>query len=293
MAREVLREYQNDRVTKLAASLSYLTVFALAPLLLISIAVAGSVIGHDIARERIIGEIAALIGPEGASLVGTMVENVSADRHGPIATVIGLLTLFLTSAAAFVDLQDSLNLIWGVKTKAKGSALVRLIERRLVSFGFVLVTGFLLLVSLIVSALITAIGDYMGETLTLSGQILQIANFVVSLLIVFGLFSLMYRVLPDVRLTWKEVRVGAIATTVLFVLGKSLIGFYLGRSATASIFGAAGSLAVLLLWMYYSALVFFLGAEFTYVYVRRFGSGVRPAEDAHQLKRPVDAFARP
>jgi membrane protein len=291
VGREIIHEYRQDKVPKLAASFSYLTVFALAPLLLISIAVAGFVVGRETARERIVNEFATMIGPDGAALVRTMIEKATLQQHSGLAAVIGVVTLILTSAAAFADLQESLNMLWGVKAAPKRSAMLRLLERRLVSFGFVLVSGFLLLVSLVASAAVTALSDYMGAELTLTGNLLQAGNFVISLLIVFVLFSLMYKLLPDVRLSWREVRIGAAVTTLLFVVGKSLIGIYLGRSATSSLFGAAGALAVLLLWIYYSAIVFFLGAEFTFVYQRRFGSGIQPAEGARPATNRIERYA--
>ncbi len=272
MAQETLRECRKDNVPKLAAALSYLTIFSMAPLLVISVALAGLFFGRDAAQGRIVGEIAGLVGPEGARLVETAITNLYTDRAGPLATLVSIVTLFLTATAAFGDLHDSLNTMWGVKARSTGSSILRLVRHRVLSFGLVLATGFLLLVSLVASAGITALNEYWGASLALPPGVLEGANLVISLLMVFVLFSLMYKVLPDVRLSWQEVRIGAMATTVLFVIGKWLIGLYLGKSATASMFGAAGSLAILLLWVYYSAQIFFLGAEFTYVYTKRFGS---------------------
>jgi membrane protein len=291
VTKEVLREYQKDKVPKLAASLSYLTVFSMTPLLLISIAVAGLVFGPEAAQGRIVQEIGGLVGREGAQLIETLVKNTYADRTGPIATLLAVITIFISATAAFADLQDSLNMVFGVKADATGSAVLRLLWRRLVSFGLVLATGFLLLVSLVLSTAITALNDYLGASLSWPAFILEIANLVITFGIITVLFALMFKLLPDARLTWKAVRVGALFTAALFMVGKSLIGLYLGRSATASTFGAAGSLAVLLLWIYYSAQTFFLGAEFTDVYARRYGPGVPPAPEAHKAKTRMRKYA--
>jgi len=284
LTKEILAESRRDRLPKLSASLSYLAIFSLAPLLVITVGVAGFAFGLDTARGRIIQEIGGLVGPEGAQLIQTLLEHSYTDQAGPIATLLSLVTLFIAATAAFADLQESLNLIWGVQPKPGGSAILRLLQRRLLSFGLVVATGFLLLVSLVVSTAISALRDYLGAEYSIDASLLQVVNILMSLFVAYALFLLMYRFLPDVRLSWRDVRMGALVTTILFVIGKSLIGLYLGRSATTSMFGAAASLAILLIWIYYSAQIFFLGAEFTYVYARRYGSGVHPVEEAQKAK---------
>jgi membrane protein len=284
LIKEIVVESRRDRVAKLSASMSYLAVFSLAPLLVITVGVAGFVFGQEAARGRIVQEMSGLVGPEGAQLIETLLQRSYTDEAGPLATLLSLVTLFVAATAAFADLQESLNLIWGVEPKSGGNAILRLLQRRLLSFGLVVATGFLLLVSLVVSTAISALRDYLAAQYTIDASVLQLVNIGMSMLVAYVLFLLMYRFLPDVRLHWRDVRTGALVTTVLFVIGKSLIGLYLGRSATASTFGAAASLAILLIWIYYSAQIFFLGAEFTYVYARRYGSGVHPVDAAKKSK---------
>ncbi|RPH37369.1 YihY/virulence factor BrkB family protein [bacterium] len=278
--KSIVDEYSDDKVPKLAAALSYYTVFSVAPLLVIAIAVAGAIFGADAAQGRIVQELKSLVGYEGAQLIQTAIKKTNQTSGGTIATVISIVTLVIAATAAFIELQDSLNIIWKVKPKPGGAFLKEFLRNRVVSFALVVAMGFLLLVSLLISAGLSALEDYLGSILSIPPVILQVANIIISLGVVYILFAMLFKILPDVQVSWKDVRIGALVTTFLFVAGKYLIGLYLGSGTVGSTYGAAGSLAILLVWVYYSAQILFLGAEFTYVYATRFGSGAKPSAHA-------------
>jgi membrane protein len=276
----IIDEYSNDKVPKLAAALSYYTVFSVAPLLVIAIAVAGAIFGADAAQGRIVQELKSLIGYDGALMLQTAIRKTNQTSGGLIATILSIVTLGIAATAAFIELQDSLDIIWKVKPKPGGAFLKDFIRTRMISFALVVAMGFLLLVSLLISAGLSALEDYLGSITSIPPVVLEVANLVISLGVVYVLFVLLFKVLPDVDIAWKDVWIGALVTTVLFVAGKFLIGLYLGRGSVGSTYGAAGSLAILLVWVYYSAQILFLGAEFTYVYATKFGSGAKPTAHA-------------
>ena len=270
--------WSKDDVPRLGASLAYYTLFAVSPILVIAIAIAGSVYGAEAVRGQIVGEISGLIGRQGAEAVQTMLQGAHHDPSGSFAVIVGTVTLLIAASGAFLELQHALNTIFRVKTDPKKSGIQRLILSRLRSFGVVVSIGFLLLVSLVVSAAITAISDRIQRTAVMGPFLLQALNLIVSLGVMTLLFGLIYRLLPDVRLAWRDVWTGAFVTSLLFSVGKLLIGLYLGHSSVASSYGAAGSIVILLVWVYYSAQVILLGAEFTRVYAehRRGGSAPPP-----------------
>jgi membrane protein len=282
--KHALAGWWNDNVPRLGASLAYYTLFALAPILLIATAIAGLVFGAEAVRGEIVGQIQGLVGKEGAQAVQAMLEGAAKPSSSKLETAIGLLTFFLGSTGAFLELQTALNGIWRVK--AKPSAGIRqLLLPRLISFGLVVAVGFLLLVSLLVSAALAALDRYMGNAFPALAAIWQAANVLVSFGVITLLFALVYKVLPDVELRWRDVWIGGLVTAGLFSIGKFLIGLYLGRSTLASSYGAAGSVIVLLLWVYYSAQVVLLGAEFTRSYVEKFG-GRPPSPHATEDPSP-------
>jgi membrane protein len=273
----VFEKFADDKGPKLGAALSFYTIFSLAPLLMIIIAIAGLLFGADAARGELVGEIRDLVGEEGAQIVQTALKNSANTETGIIALVSSFIALVIGSTFIFIDLQDSLNMVWKVKPKPGRNFVKVFIKDRFQSFALVVATGFLLLVSLIVSAGITAINNFLSDTfLPVPVWVLDVTNIVISFGVVFLLFAMIYKVLPDVHITLKDVRIGAAVTTVLFIIGKYLIGLYLGTSTLSSTYGAAGSLVILLLWVYYSAQILFLGAEFTQVYANKYGSGIKP-----------------
>jgi membrane protein len=257
-------------------------------LLIIAIAVAGLVFGRKAATDQIVYEIRGLVGDQGAQVIQTILQNASQTASGILATVIGLATLLLGASGAFGQLQESLNTIWEVKPKA-GRGVKGVLRDRFLSFSMVLVIGFLLLVSLLLSAFLSGIGKYLADVLPMSSVVMQAVNFGISFGVTTLLFALIFKVLPDAYVRWRDVWVGAVVTALLFSLGRFLIGLYLGRSSVSSAYGAAGSLVVLLLWVYYSAQILFLGAEFTQVFARKFGKAIVPKPNAERLYPPAGA----
>lgn len=274
--RDAVAAWWNDNVPRLGASLAYYTLFAIAPVLLVAIAIAGAVFGPEAVRGEIVGQLDGLMGREGARAVQALLEGASRQHGGLIATVIGTITFLFAATGAFLELQAALDAIWRVKPRPDADLRSFLMDR-LRSFGLVVAIGFLLLVSLAVSAALAAASAWIGRRAPGLPVLWQGLNVIVSLGVVSALFALLYRVLPDVRLRWRDVATGAIVTAVLFTFGKQVIGLYLGQSSTASSYGAAGSVVVLLLWVYYSSQIVLLGAEFTRIYTDRFGA-VRPTE---------------
>ncbi len=278
----VFDQWIEDRCPKLGAALSFYMIFSLSPLLVVAVFVAGLIFGDDAAQGEIVYQIEDMVGKEGAVIVQTALKNSRYSADGLTAIIISSVTLLIGSTIVFVELQDSLNQIWKVKSKP-GRNLFKVIRDfilgRFQSFAMVIGIGFLLLVSLLLSAVLSALNKYLSDTfLSLPSYVFAITDIVIPLLVIFVLFMVVYKVLPDVSIHWKDVWVGALVTSALFVLGKYLIGLYLGTSSVASTYGAAGSLVIFLLWIYYSSQILFLGAEFTKVYVERIGKGVKTSD---------------
>jgi membrane protein len=264
-----------DNALRLGASLAYYTLFAIAPVLLVAIAIAGLAFGPEAVRGEIVGQLDALVGRDGAAAVQSMLEGASRRQSGWLATIIGSITFVFAATGAFLELQTVLNTIWRVKPNPNAN-FTAFVRDRVRSFGLVLAIGFLLLVSLALSAALAAASAWINRYAPGVPLLWQTLNAVVSLAIITALFAMLYRFLPDVDLEWGDVITGAFVTAVLFTLGKQAIGFYLGQSATASSYGAAGSVIVLLLWVYYSTQILLLGAEFTRLYAETHGSRPQP-----------------
>jgi membrane protein len=266
------------------AALAYYTLFALAPMLLIVIAIAGAVYGEEAVRGEVVGQINQLLGQDGAELVESLLRNARENGGGLLAAVLGGVTLALGATGAFMQLQGALNRIWRVKAKAR-RGIVRFLINRAQAFGMVVALGFLLLVSLAIDAGLSAATAW--TALHLPGlPILNVINVAISLTVVALVFALIYRVLPDVELTWRDVGLGAVITAVFFTVGKRLIGLYLGEASPASAYGAAGSVVVLMIWVYYSAQIVLLGAALTRVVTRTSGKRVQPSSTGTQETSP-------
>jgi membrane protein len=279
---QVWQEWNNDKVTRLAASLSYYTVFSLAPLLVIVIAVAGLIFGADVAQRQIVAQVQGLVGAEGAELTDALLTNTRHLDTNLVAMLLGIVTILLGSTGVVGELKDALNTIWNVTPKP-GRGLFGTFFERVLSLGMVLGVGFMLMVSLVVSAGLAALNEMVRgyvEQWVIVAQALDIA---ISVGAVMLLFAFLFKFLPDARVAWRDVWIGAAVTAVLFTLGKYALGVYLGNSNLATPFGAAGSLVVLLVWVYYAAQILFLGAEVTQVYANLYGSGVRPKAGAETL----------
>ena len=280
-----LRASWEDDVPRLGASLAYYTLFAIAPVLLVATAIAGLAFGPQAVRGEIVGQIDYLVGREGARAVQSLLEGASQRRAGYLATIVGSVTLVLAATGAFLELQTALNTIWRVKPNPTNATFTAFVMDRVRSFGLVVAIGFLLLVSLAVSAALAALGSWLERISPGMPLVWNAMNVLVSLVVITALFTLLYAFLPDVKLRGRDVVVGAFVTAVLFTIGKQLIGFYLGQSTTASTYGAAGSVIVLLLWVYYSSQVVLVGAEFTRIYTQR--QGRRPRPEPFATKDPA------
>ena len=273
LLKTIVIKWLDDDPFQSAAALSYYTLFSLAPLLIISIAVAGFVFGHEAAHNQIVMTIQGLVGRESAEAVQAMIQSASnRPESGMLSSLIGGIVLLFGAGGVVGQLQTSLNAIWGVKAQSD-SGVHEFIRRRFISFAMVLAVGFLLLVSLAISALISGVAQFMGGLIGEAALIAHVLDILLSFGFITLLFATIYKLLPDVEIQWNDVLIGAAMTSILFTIGKSLIGFYLGSSAITSIYGAAGSIITVLLWVYYSALIFLLGAEFTQVYAGMYGSG--------------------
>jgi membrane protein len=274
--------WNEDDPFQLSAALAYYTMFSLAPVLIIVIAIAGFVFGQEATENQIVSALQGVVGHESALAIQAMIHSANRRDLGVLATLVGLFTLLLGATGVFAQLQYSLNKIWQVQAKS-GRGVIGILKDRLVSFFMVLGIGFVLLVSLVASAGVAALSVFFGESLPGGPPLWRGVDFLTSFGITTLLFALIYKILPDVFIAWKDVWVGAAITSLLFTIGKILIGLYLGYSSIASAYGAAGSLVLVLLWVYYSALILFFGAELTEVYANRYGAGIRYTKDATRI----------
>jgi membrane protein len=281
VVKQTVASYLSDNVPRLAAALSYYTVFSIAPLLIIATGIAGIAFGHEAATGQVHAQIAGLIGHQGAEAIQDLIKGASQERHGLLATVIGVAVLLIGASGVFGELQQSLNAIWAVRAKP-GRSWLTLLRARFLSFSMVFAIGFLLMVSLLLSAGLSAATNWLAGQWEAFAAAAQIVNLVVSLIVITALFALIYRFLPDVRLGWRDVILGSAITAAMFTLGKFLIGFYIGHGSFGSSYGAVGSLVVLLVWVYYSAQIFLIGAELTKAVAIKRGSPAPPKPHAER-----------
>lgn len=272
LSKQAFLSWKSDYAPSMGAALAYYTVFSVAPLLLIVISVAGLVFGQEAARGEIFAQLSGLMGAQGALAVQGMLEAVNKPREGIIATVIGIGLLLVGATTVFGELQDAMDRIWRAPARDKRGGVLSLLRVRLLSFSMIMGIGFLLMVSLVASAALAALGKWWSPVFGGWATLAQGVNFVFSFGMVTVIFAMIYKLMPRVNVEWRDVWVGAGVTALLFTVGKHLIGLYIGKSSVASGYGAAGSLVVVLVWVYYSAQIFLLGAEFTWVYARRYGS---------------------
>jgi membrane protein len=286
--------WKEDKASRLSAALAYYTVFSLAPLLVIVIAITGLFWQRDAVQSQVMNQVEGLVGVEGRTFISDLLTSASNPAEGITATIIGIITLLFGALGVFNELHNALNTIWGVKeeeTEGFFESIKKVVFSRLLSFTMILGIGFLLLVSLVISAGLSAAQETIGNAIPVSEIILQIVNLVISIGVITVLFALIFKFLPDAEIAWRDVWLGAFVTAVLFSLGKFLIGLYLGNSAVASSFGAAGSLVLLLVWIYYSAQILFFGAEFTQVYANNYGSRIVP--EGEEVTAPPRVTAQP
>ncbi len=288
MIRAALAAWLDDYAPSMGAALSYYTVFSLAPLLVIVISVAGLIFGADAVRGAVFAQIDGLMGAEAANGIQELLRSVSKPSTGILGTVLGVVVLLLGATTVFGELQDALDRIWRAPSRTTSSGLVTLVRTRLLSFGMILGIAFLLMVSLVAGAGIAALGKWWGGWFQGWEVLAQTINTVVGFLMTTAVFAMIYKLMPRVRVSWGDVWVGAVVTALLFTTGRFLISLYIGKTGVASGFGAAGSVAVVFVWVYYSAQIFLVGAEFTWVYAQRFGSRRDHAEPT-----PEDALIAP
>ncbi|HEX7566399.1 MAG TPA: YihY/virulence factor BrkB family protein [Bradyrhizobium sp.] len=293
MLKQTASEWMDQNMSRLGAALAFYTLFAIAPLFVIVLAIAGLWFGEEAARRELFTQVSGLVGSEGGEAIQALVSAAHKPKTGAWAAIIAVVTLFVGATGVFVQLQDALNSVWGVR-RVSGRGLRNFIKNRLLSFALIAGIGFLLLVSLILSAGLSALGSFMVGLPPAQETIWQAINFMVSFGVITLLFAMIFKVLPDVKIAWRDVWIGAIITALLFNFGKLLFGLYLGRSSVTSVYGAAGSLVVVLLWVYYSAQILFFGAKFTQVYSNRYGSHFEPmpGAEAVSLKEVVSEPSR-
>lgn len=275
--KETFWQWIEDNPSQLGAALAYYAIFAIAPLLVIAVAIAGLVFGVQATENQLVGALQGLVGQEIATAIQATIRSASTPRSGIVATVVGIATSFLGAAGVVAQLQSALNTIWQVEPQP-GRGVLGMVKDYVVSFLMVLGLGFFLLVSLVVSTGMSALSHSVTAVLPGGAVVWQWVDFLVSFALITVLFALTYKIVPHVRIAWKDVWIGAAMTSLLFTIGKFLIGWYLAHSSVTSAYGAAGSVVIILLWVYYSAQVFFFGAEFTRVYAHKHGAGIVSAE---------------
>lgn len=272
LVKTTIKAWNDDYASSMGAALAFYTLFSIAPLLLIVLSITGFVFGLEAARGEIAGQLQSLMGEQSAMTVQALLQNVNKPAEGFIASIIGIVLLLIGATSVFGELQNSLDRIWRVPERAKINGLFSLLRERLLSFGLILGIGFILMVSLVFSAGLSAINKWWSPQLSEWVLLLNVFNIVFGFLMTTAMFALIYKLMPSVKIQWSEVWIGAVITAILFTAGKFLIGLYIGRSAITSGFGVAGSLVALLIWVYYSAQIFLLGAEFTWAYSSIYGS---------------------
>jgi membrane protein len=283
LLKQTAADWSDDNASRLAAALAYYTVLSIAPMMVLAVAVAGLVFGEEAARGQIAAQLSNVVGPEAGSAIETIIANAKTPTTGVWSTIVGIAVLFFGASGVFGELQASLNVVWDVAPKP-GRGVRGFVEQRFFSFTMVLGVAFVLLVSLALSAGLSAIGDAVSGALPGGAVVWQAVNIVVSLGVITVLFAMIFKVIPDAKIEWRDVWVGAFATSLMFALGKYGLGLYLGRASIASPYGAAGSLIVLVVWVYYAAQILLMGAEFTQVYARRYGHEIEPSDHATRVE---------
>ncbi|HEU4901930.1 MAG TPA: YihY/virulence factor BrkB family protein [Flavisolibacter sp.] len=284
LVKQTFNSFSDDRIVKLSAALAYYTVFSIGPMIIVMIYVAGLVYGREAIQGNIFHQLQGLIGADAAGQIQEMIKNAALNNSGPVAAAIGIATLLIGATSVFAEIQDSINMIWGLKPKPKKGWL-KMILNRLLSFSIIVSLGFVLLVSLVINGLIEALMDRLQARYpNVTVVVLYVLNLVITFSVITALFSVIFKVLPDALIKWKDVMVGSMVTAILFMIGKFGITFYIGQSNVSGTYGAAGSLVVLLLWVYYSAIILYFGAEFTKAYATDYGSLIRPSGYAVWVK---------
>jgi len=276
MGKEIYENFFADRVLKLSAALAYYTVFALPALLLLIISITGYFFGREAMEGKVFGQINDIVGDKAALQIQEAIQNIHLSQNTKLATIISVITLVLSASGIFGEIQDSINLIWGLKVKPR-KGIIKMIINRLISFSLVLSIGFVLLVSLVVNGILAVVSNSFHRFLPgINIDVLLIFDYVLQFVVITLLFTVIFKVLPDAKIKWKDVSRGAVVTALLFLIGKFVLGYTLSRNTSITTYGAAGSLILILLWVYYSSIILYIGAEFTQSYATRFGSRIEP-----------------
>ena len=293
LLKTTFNEFNDDNAIKLSASLSYYTIFALPPLMIIIITICGFFFGKDAVTGQLYGQINGLVGNDAAIQIQNAIKNVELSESNVFATVFGGIMLLIGASGVFAEIQSSINFIWGLRAKPN-KGVKKFIQNRLMSFSMIASVGFLLLVSLLVNSVMDLLSDrlklYFPESTV---YLFYVLNILIVFLIITLLFAIIFKTLPDGNIKWKDALIGASSTSVLFMIGKFAIGFYLGSSTVATVYGAAGSIIIILLWVYYSAIILYFGAEYTKVYARAFGGGISPNEYSVEIQKEVFEIVEP
>lgn len=293
LLKTTFNEFNDDNAIKLSASLSYYTIFALPPLMIIIITICGFFFGKDAVTGQLYGQINGLVGNDAAIQIQNAIKNVELSNSNVFATVFGGLMLLIGASGVFAEIQSSINFIWGLRAKPN-KGIKKFIQNRLMSFSMIASVGFLLLVSLLVNSVMDLLSArlklYFPESTV---YLFYVLNILIVFLIITLLFAIIFRTLPDGNIKWKDAFIGASSTSVLFMIGKFAIGFYLGSSTVATVYGAAGSIIIILLWVYYSAIILYFGAEYTKVYARSFGGSISPNEYSVEIQKEIFEIIEP
>jgi len=293
LLKTTFNEFNDDNAIKLSASLSYYTIFALPPLMIIIITICGFFFGKDAVTGQLYGQINGLVGNDAAIQIQNAIKNVELSESNVFATVFGGIMLLIGASGVFAEIQSSINFIWGLRAKPN-KGVKKFIQNRLMSFSMIASVGFLLLVSLLVNSAMDLLSDrlklYFPESTV---YLFYVLNILIVFLIITLLFAIIFKTLPDGNIKWKDALIGASSTSVLFMIGKFAIGFYLGSSTVATVYGAAGSIIIILLWVYYSAIILYFGAEYTKVYARAFGGSISPNEYSVEIQKEVFEIVEP
>jgi membrane protein len=292
--KQTIHDFMDDKVLKLSAALSYYTIFSIAPMLIVIITLCDVFLGKEAIEGSVYGQINDMVGNEAAMQIQQMIKNAALSGDSTWATAVGIITLIIGATSVFGEIQDSINFIWQLKAKPK-NGLVKMLLNRLLSFSMVVSLGFILMVSLAMNGIIELFSNQLAVLFPQVTMVLvYIVNLALTFIIISSLFAIIFKVLPDARVRWKHVIVGAVTTAILFMIGKFAIGMYLGSSKVGTAYGAAGSIVIILLWVYYSAIILYFGAEFTQVYVQHFGGKIQPNDYAVYVKEvPVESDELP
>jgi membrane protein len=278
--KEVFSDFSDDKVMKYSASLSYYTVFSIAPILIIIISIAGIFFGREAVQGQIFGQIRGLVGTDAAAQIQDMIGKTHRAGNNFVATIVSTIILVVGATGIFGEIQDSINSIWGLKSKPK-RGIIKILLNRVISFSLIISLGFILMVSLVLSAFITAVSERLGSVFPGSGVVfVSVIDQVISFVVISFLFAVIFKFLPDARIKWRDVSKGALVTGLLFIIGRYLIGLYVAKTNVGNVYGAAGSIIIIMVWVYYTAVILYFGAEFTKVYSVKYGSKIMPNDYA-------------